>query len=143
MPRQHLEPTGKQNDPKSTRSQRRYERVVSIDKMKPYDLNSEMDTDDSSSDASGQNVPNTSGQNVPNSSGQNVPNRFGENVPNKSGQYVPNTSGQNVPNTSGQHVPNTSGQNVPNTSGQYVPNTSEAMTKKYKDKNVVLTRGYP
>nr|KAH0807678.1 hypothetical protein GEV33_015113 [Tenebrio molitor] len=30
----------------STRSQRRYEGVVSIDKMKPYDLNSETDTDD-------------------------------------------------------------------------------------------------
>jgi hypothetical protein len=87
--------------PGSTRSQRRYEGVVSTDKMKPYDLNSETDTDGSSSDATGQNVPNTSEQ------------------------YVLNTSGQYVPNTSGQYVPNTSGQYVPNTSGQYVPNTSE------------------
>jgi hypothetical protein len=57
----------------STRSQRRYEGVVSIDKMKPYDLNSETDTDDSSSDATGQNVPNMSEQNVLNKSRQNVP----------------------------------------------------------------------
>ncbi|KAH0820644.1 hypothetical protein GEV33_002147 [Tenebrio molitor] len=108
-----------------TRSQRRYEGVVSIDKMKPYDLNSETDTDDSSSDATGQNVPNTSGQNVPNTSEQNVPNTSGQNVPNTSGQNVPNTSGQHVPNTSGQNVPNTSEQNVLNTSRQNVPDSPQ------------------
>jgi hypothetical protein len=91
--------------PGSTRSQRRCEGVVSIDKMKPYDLNSETDTDDSSSDATGQHVPNTSGQNVPNTSGQNVPNTSEQNVLNTSRQNVPNTSEQNVLNTSRQKVP--------------------------------------
>jgi hypothetical protein len=136
----------------STRSQRRYEGVVSIDKMKPYDLNSETDTDDSSSDATGQNVPNmseqnvlnTSRQNVPNMSEQNVLNTSRQNVPNMSEQNVLNTSRQNVPNmseqnvlnTSQQNVPNTSGQNVPNTSGQNVPNTSEQNVLNTSRQNV-------
>jgi hypothetical protein len=120
----------------STRSQRHYEGVVSIDKMKPYDLNSETDTDDSSSDATGQNVPNMSEQNVLNTSGQNVPNMSEQNVLNTSRQNVPNMSEQNVLNTSGQNVPNMSEQNVLNTSRQNVPNMSEQNVLNTSGQNV-------
>jgi hypothetical protein len=120
----------------STRSQRHYEGVVSIDKMKPYDLNSETDTDDSSSDATGQNVPNMSEQNVLNTSGQNVPNMSEQNVLNTSGQNVPNMSEQNVLNTSRQNVPNMSEQNVLNTSRQNVPNMSEQNVLNTSRQNV-------
>jgi hypothetical protein len=120
----------------STRSQRHYEGVVSIDKMKPYDLNSETDTDDSSSDATGQNVLNTSRQNVLNTSGQNVPNMSEQNVLNTSRQNVPNMSEQNVLNTSGQNVPNMSEQNVLNTSRQNVPNMSEQNVLNTSRQNV-------
>jgi hypothetical protein len=120
----------------STRSQRHYEGVVSIDKMKPYDLNSETDTDDSSSDATGQNVPNMSEQNVLNTSGQNVPNMSEQNVLNTSRQNVPNMSEQNVFNTSRQNVPNMSEQNVLNTSRQNVPNMSEQNVLNTSRQNV-------
>jgi hypothetical protein len=120
----------------STRSQRHYEGVVSIDKMKPYDLNSETDTDDSSSDATGQNVLNTSRQNVLNTSGQNVPNMSEQNVLNTSRQNVPNMSEQNMLNTSGQNVPNMSEQNVLNTSRQNVPNMSEQNVLNTSRQNV-------